>query len=146
MRPIHLPLIGAATLLMAAWCAHDARAEQKADGALHIEWEVKNRFRLFRNEADFQRHVTAAHGDGVLAAERRLARGTDGRGWARDLVDRMCVDRGGDLLETCERDGERERYLSPRDHRIGVTLAGTVPPNNGCLWSFHQHGELRHER
>ncbi|MES1154935.1 MAG: hypothetical protein ABUL48_00750, partial [Pseudorhodoplanes sp.] len=26
---------------------------------LRIEWEVKNRFRLFRSEQDFQRHVAA---------------------------------------------------------------------------------------
>src|SRR6516225_11598078 len=136
MRPIHLPLIGAATLLLAAWCAHDARAEQKADGALHIDWEVKNRFRLFRNEADFQRHVAAAHGDGVLAAERRLASESDGRGWARDIVDRLCVNRAGQLLESCDRDGEREIYLAPRDHRVGVTPAGNLPANEGCVWSF----------
>ena len=28
------------------------------------------------------------------AAERRLAHDTDGRGWARDTVERLCVDRG----------------------------------------------------
>ena len=140
MRSILIPLIGIATLLFSDLCADGARAELRTDGTLRIEWEVKNRFRLFRHEADFQRHVAAAHGDGVLAAERRLARATDGRGWARDVVDRLCVDRAGNLLETCERDGERELYLSPRDHRIGVALAGTVPPNNGCVWSFHEEG------
>ena len=140
MRPILIPLIGTATLLLSAWCADDARAELRTGGTLRIEWEVKNRFRLFRNEADFQRQVAAMHGDGVLAAERRLARETDGRGWARDVVDRLCVDYAGNLLETCERDGERELYLSPRDHRIGVALAGTVPANSGCVWSFHEQG------
>ena len=89
-----------------------------------IEWEVKNRFRLFRNEADFQRHVAAMRSDGVLAAERRLASETDGRGWARDMIERLCVDRVGRLLEFCDRDGEREIYLAPRDHRVSVTLAG----------------------
>ena len=39
---------------------------------LHIAWEVKNRFRLFRSEADFQRQVAAFRGDGVLGAEDRL--------------------------------------------------------------------------
>jgi len=84
MRSILIPLIGIATLLFSDLCADGARAELRTDGTLRIEWEVKNRFRLFRHEADFQRHVAAAHGDGVLAAERRLARATDGRGWARD--------------------------------------------------------------
>src|SRR5256714_8829069 len=104
--------------------------------APRIEWEVKNRFRLFRSEADFQRHVAATRNDGVLAAERLLARETDGRGWARDTVERLCVDRAGKLLEVCDRDGVREVYLSPRDHRVGVVLAGTVPANEGCVWSF----------
>ncbi len=64
-------------------------------GNLRIEWEVKNRFRLFRNEADFRRHATAMRGDGILAAEQRLARATDGRGWAREMVDNLCVDQSG---------------------------------------------------
>src|SRR3954467_9395834 len=93
-------------------------AQPAGDGALHIEWEVKNRFRLFRNETDFQRHVAAWRGDGVLAAEARLEQRADGRGWARDTVDRLCVDGAGRLTETCQRDGERESYLAPTDHRI----------------------------
>ena len=59
-----------------------------------------------------------------MAAEDRLARESDGRGWARDTVERLCVDRAGKLLETCDRDGTPEDYLAPRDHRIGVALAG----------------------
>jgi hypothetical protein len=132
----HLGIVGFATLLLWTWCGQPAHAEIRSGAALHIEWEVKNRFRLFRREADFQRHVAAARGEGVLAAERRLARETDGRGWARDIVERLCVDRAGRLLEFCERDGEREVYLAPREHRVGVTLAGTLPANEGCVWSF----------
>jgi len=97
---------------------------------------VKNRFRLFRSEADFQRHVAADRGDGLLAVEDRLARENDGRGWARDTVERLCVDRAGKLLESCDRDGTLEDYLVPRDHRIGVGLAGTLPANTGCAWSL----------
>ncbi len=126
-----------AVLMALQWNATSARAEVRSGGMLRIEWEVKNRFRLFRNEADFLRHVAAARGEGVLAAERRLARETDGRGWARDVVERLCVDRSGNVFDTCERDGERESYLAPRDHRIGVALAGTIPPNERCLWNFH---------
>jgi hypothetical protein len=124
------------TLVLAVWGGQPAFSEPRSSGALRIEWEVKNRFRLFRNETDFQHHVSAARGQSVLAAEQRLARETDGRGWARDLVERLCVDRAGNLLETCERDGEREHYLAPRDHRIGVLLAGSLPTNGGCLWTF----------
>src|SRR5262249_43767486 len=101
-----------------------------------IEWEVKHRFRLFRNESDFQRHVAATRNDGVLGAERRLEISSDGRGWARDVVERLCLDRAGRLPETCDRDGTRENYLSPRDHTVGLVVAGTVPPNVRCVWSF----------
>src|SRR5262249_25340626 len=124
-------------LLVFSTCGGQAVHAQPAAGAApHIEWEVKNRFRLVRNEADFQRHVAAMRGAGVLSAERRLASETDGRGWASDLIERLCVDRAGRLLEFCDRDGERESYLAPRDHRVGVTLAGTLPANEGCAWSF----------
>jgi hypothetical protein len=123
-------------ILFGSWCAPVAQAEIRGGGALRIEWEVKNRFRLFRNEADFQRQVDVTRGEGVLAAEQRLARETDGRGWARDVVERLCVDRAGNLLEYCDRDGEREVYMAPRDHRIGAALAGTLPENQGCVWSF----------
>src|SRR6266550_40949 len=44
------------------------------------------------------------HG-GVLAAERRLAKESDGRGWARDIVERLCLDRVGRLLEFCDEVG-----------------------------------------
>jgi len=100
-----------------------------------IVWEVKSRFRLFRYERDFLRHVAADHGDGVLAAEQRLARETDGRGWARTMVTGLCVDAAGRLLDTCERDGERESYLSPTDHRVGATVAN-VAAEATCTWTF----------
>ena len=132
----HLHIIAFIAVLLSTWCTSAAHAEIGRSDVLHIEWEVKNRFRLFRDETDFQRHVAAAHSDGVLAAERRLASETDGRGWARDLVERLCVDRAGKLLEFCDRDGVRENYLAPRDHHVGITLAGALPANEGCIWTF----------
>ena len=123
-------------LVLSAWGGQAVHAQPAAGAAPHIEWEVKSRFRLFRDEADFQRHVAALRSGGVLAAEQRLASESDGRGWAREMVERLCVDRAGRLLEFCDRDGERESYLAPRDHRVGVTLAGTLPANEGCAWSF----------
>ncbi|MFY9692211.1 MAG: hypothetical protein WAK35_00550, partial [Xanthobacteraceae bacterium] len=81
-------------------------------GDFRIVWEVKNRFRLFRNDADFQRMTAASRGDGVLAAEDRLERATDGLGWAKDIVANLCLDNSGNLVETCERDGVRENYLT----------------------------------
>lgn len=132
--------LGLTALLLAApltlWPMHPAGAQAQA-GSLRIEWEVKNRFRLFRAEADFQRHVAAYRNDGVLGEEDRLARESDGRGWARDTVERLCVDRSGQLMDSCDRDGVRENYLAPRDHRIGVVLAGPLPAGNlSCAWSF----------
>jgi len=133
MRPL---FVVALLFVLSTWGGQAAHAQLAGSGAPHIEWEVKNRFRLFRNEADFQHHVAAARSDGVLAAERRLAQESDGRGWARETVERLCVDRAGRLLEFCDRDGEREVYLAPRDHRVGISLAGTLPANEGCVWSF----------
>src|ERR1700693_1861443 len=121
-------------LLLAMWSAPAAIAQPRTGGP-RIEWEVKNRFRLFRSEADFQRHVAADRGDGLLAAEDRLARESDGRGWARDTVGRHCDTRAGKLLEPCDRDGTLEDYRVPRAHSIGVALAGTIPANVGCDWS-----------
>ena len=125
----------AALLLLSAPCERGALA-QGGGSALRIDWEVKNRFRLFRSDADFQRHVAAYRNDGVLGAEQRLARDSDGRGWARDTVERLCLDRAGKLMEFCDRDGTREPYLAPRDHQIGAVLAGPVPANVSCAWSF----------
>jgi hypothetical protein len=106
---------------------------------LVIEWEVKNRFRLFRYEADFLKHVAADRGDGILAAEQRLARSTEGHGWARTMLNGLCVDGAGKAQEICERDGEKEVYLSPTDHRIGVVVP-SAPADANCAWSF-ENGE-----
>jgi lysophospholipase L1-like esterase len=111
-------------------------AAAPGSGPIRIEWEVRNRFRLFRNESDFRRHVAAHRGDGIIAAEQRLARATDGRGWARDMVDNLCVDQSGRMPETCLRDGEKENYLSPVDHPITAVAAGAVPAGAVCAWSF----------
>ena len=106
---------------------------------ISISWEVKNRFRLFRYESDFLRHVDAERGDGIVAAEQRLARATDGQGWARTMLNGLCVDASGRLLETCERDGEKEAYLAPTDHRVGVVVQHALP-GASCAWTF-ENGE-----
>ena len=125
-----------ASTLPALPAAAQPAEQSAASSALHIVWEVKNRFRLFRNERDFQRHVAAHRGDGVLAAEQRLALASDGRGWAKDVLGHLCVDGTGKIVETCQRDGEKENYLSPEDHRVGVRLAGPVPAGATCAWNF----------
>jgi lysophospholipase L1-like esterase len=104
--------------------------------AIQIVWEVKNRFRLFRRDADFQHQVAASRAGSVLAAERLLEREAGGRGWAQNVVDHLCVGASGSLVETCLRDGVRENYLSPESHVIVAQLAGAVPPGAVCNWSF----------
>jgi len=102
---------------------------------LRIVWEVKNRFRLFRREADFLRHVAALAGKSVLAAEQQLEGETDGRGWARAMLNNLCIDATGALMTTCDRDGTRESYLAPIDHRVEMKLVG-APAQATCAWTF----------
>jgi lysophospholipase L1-like esterase len=123
-------------VLIAAASPDEASAQPVDASSLHIVWEAKNRFRLFRKDSDFQRQEAASRGDGILAAEQRLERDSDGLGWAQDVVANLCLDSFGNLLDTCERDGERENYLAPRDHPIVVGIAGPVPPNQTCAWTF----------
>jgi lysophospholipase L1-like esterase len=105
-----------------------------------ITWSVANRFRLFRDERDFRRHADATQGRTVLEAERALAAATDGRGWARDIMGRLCLDRIGQIADQCVRDDVRENYLNPADHSVEVRLAGVVRPGATCTWSFGIEG------
>ncbi|HLK80204.1 MAG TPA: hypothetical protein VKT99_01735 [Xanthobacteraceae bacterium] len=105
-----------------------------------ITWSVVNRFRLFRDERDFRRHADATQGRTVLEAEQALAAATDGRGWARDIMGRLCLDRIGQIADQCMRDGVREDYLNPADHLIEVRLTGVVPPGATCAWTFGPEG------
>jgi len=89
----------AITFAFLSWVS-DARAQDAAPppsaGGIQISWEVRNRFRLFREERDFQLQVEAmASGRTVLAAEDALEIQSDGRGWARNTVGRLCIDPAG---------------------------------------------------
>jgi lysophospholipase L1-like esterase len=112
-----------------------APAVEPATGVV-ITWEVMNRFRLFRDDRDFRRHVEAESGRSVFEAEEDLAEATEGRGWARDMVVRLCLDAVGRVTEQCLRDGVRENYLAPADHRVEVRLEGRVPAGAACSWTF----------
>ena len=101
-----------------------------------IEWRVRSRFRLFRDERDFDRHVAAQLGRSILAAEQSLALESGGRGWARDMVARLCIDSAGNVVDECARDGVRESYLTPVDHLVEVRLAGAVDASASCAWTF----------
>src|SRR5712671_3882977 len=125
-------LAGALAALPIQW----AEAQGAPDASMQISWEVRNRFRLFREERDFQLHTDSARGRSILASEQALELQSDGRGWARNTVNRLCIDLSGRVNEPCTRDGVKESYLTPVDHPITVRLTGAIPVGATCAWSF----------
>jgi len=114
-----------------------APATQSApDAPMQISWEVRNRFRLFREERDFLLHTENARGRSILASEQALELQSDGRGWARNTVNRLCIDLAGRVSEPCTRDKVKESYLTPVDHPVTVRLTGEIPVGATCAWSF----------
>jgi hypothetical protein len=55
------------------------------------------------------------------------------------MLNGLCVDAAGKLTEICDRDGEKEFYLSPTDHRVGA-LVPNAPAGASCAWTF-ENGE-----
>src|SRR4051812_6015177 len=90
------------------WLLPAAVAQSASDAPPRISWEVRNRFRLFREERDFLLHVESQRGRSVLASERALELQSDGRGWARNMVSRLCIDLQGHVSEPCNRDNVKE--------------------------------------
>src|SRR5206468_10407988 len=125
-----------AVLLALALSTQWAEAQTASDTPLQISWEVRNRFRLFREERDFLLHTDSARGRSVLASEQALELQSDGRGWARNTVNRLCIDLLGRVNEPCSRDNVKESYLTPIDHPITVRLTGQIPVGATCAWSF----------
>jgi len=125
-------LAGVLVGFTASW----AEAQTAPDGALQISWEVRNRFRLFREERDFLLHTDSGRSRSVLAAEQALEMQSDGRGWARNTVNRLCIDLAGRVSEPCTRDNIKESYLTPVDHPVVVRLTGPVPVGATCAWSL----------
>jgi lysophospholipase L1-like esterase len=135
MPRIRLRTLALAALFMNLYALPAFRAEAQTAGPLQISWEVRNRFRLFREERDFQLHVDAARGRTVLASEQVLGVQSDGRGWARNVVNRLCIDVTGRVSEPCTRDTVKESYLTPIDHPITLHLSGAVPVGATCAWT-----------
>src|SRR5450432_3963640 len=132
-------LVGALGAPPTRWVAAQtaaAAAQGAPDAPMQISWEVRNRFRLFREERDFLLHTESARGRSVLASEQALELQSDGRGWARNTVNRLCIDLLGRVSEPCTRDSVKESYLTPSDHPIAVRLTGQVPVGATCAWSF----------
>jgi hypothetical protein len=126
-------LLAAALLWL---CPAPVAAAQIADAPMQISWEVRNRFRLFREERDFLLHVESAHDRSILASEQALEIQSDGRGWARNMVNRLCINLQGRVSEPCLRDNVQESYLTPTEHPVVVRLTGAVPVGATCAWSF----------
>jgi lysophospholipase L1-like esterase len=145
MARIHLRLIivcallaGTLAALPAQWAAAQtpsAAMQGAPDTPMQISWQVRNRFRLFREERDFLLHTDSARGS-ILASEQALELQSDGRGWARNTVNRLCIDLLGHVSEPCTRDNVKESYLTPVDHPITVRLTGEIPVGATCAWSF----------
>lgn len=121
--------------MLAVWPVRPVSA-QGAAPSLQISWEVRNRFRLFREERDFQLQLDALRNRTVLASEQMLGVQSDGRGWARNTVGRLCIDLAGRVSEPCTRDGVKESYLTPTEHPVTVRLSGEIPVGAVCAWTF----------
>jgi lysophospholipase L1-like esterase len=121
---------------LAALPAKPAAAQSASDAPMQISWEVRNRFRLFREERDFRLHAESTKSGSILASEQTLELQSDGRGWARNTVNRLCIDLLGRVSEPCTRDNVKESYLTPVDHPITVRLTGPIPIGATCAWSF----------
>lgn len=134
--PLRRCLSGALLLagLLTVLPLHHAVAQD--GGAIQISWEVRNRFRLFREERDFLLHVENARNRSILAAEQSLELQSEGRGWARNMVNRLCIDLQGRVNQPCTRDNVKENYITPIDHPVTVRLTGAVPVGAICAWSF----------
>lgn len=137
LRTVIAPAMLAAALLggMLLCLPPQQAAAQDAD-AIQISWEVRNRFRLFREERDFLLQVESARNRSILASEQALETQSDGRGWARNTVNRLCIDLQGRVNQPCTRDNIKESYLTPADHAVTVRLTGAVPVGATCAWSF----------
>lgn len=123
-------------ICLAALPVKRTAAQSAVDSDLRISWNVRNRFRLFRDARDFQLHVESLQGRSILAGEQMLEQQTKGQGWARNMVKRLCIDLHGNVERPCIRDNVKENYLAPIDHAITVRLAGTIPVGATCAWSF----------
>src|ERR1700680_2465848 len=102
-----------AALLLGSLCALPpqraaAQAAAAPDAPMQISWEVRNRFRLFREERDFLIHTETLRGNSILGSEQALEVQSDGRGWARNTVNRLCIDLNGRVSEPCTRDNVKE--------------------------------------
>lgn len=135
MSPLRALAVAAFVLCAGAPSSVLAQAPDDGEG---LSWSVVNRFRLFRDRADFERLEKAHRGVTILEAERRLSQETGGRGWALDLApERLCYDvNKGRVIEDCRRDGVRETYFNAVSTAVSFSYR---PPSSfvdgRCVWT-----------
>src|SRR5258707_5427942 len=79
-------LAGALAALPARWVPAQtapAAVQGAPDNAMQISWEVRNRFRLFREEPAFLLHSHNAPGRRLLPSHQALELPRDARAWHR---------------------------------------------------------------
>ena len=108
-----------------------------------ITWQLKNPFRYFKNPEHTQRHIRVLRGLAstdtglpILASERALAKETDGRGWASDLLgqveDEACWYAHSDN-KAAATDRDCGAYIQPKSHAVLLTSPST---SGACTWSL----------
>src|SRR5260370_39782356 len=109
-------LVGALGALPTPWAAAQtaaAAAQGAPDAPMQISWEVRNRFRLFREERDFLLHTDSARGRSILGSEQALELQSDGPGWARNTGTRLCIHLAGRLREPSNPPNATAHYPPP---------------------------------
>ena len=114
----------------------------------YITWEVKNRFRFFVHETDFERHLAAyktaatqgaSDANLTLKVEQLLAQQTLGHGWAREIATTCFDNAAGRLKQTCRRepDGHDENYINPEDHFVEARVILPAELTGAqCTWTL----------
>lgn len=103
----------------------------------HIEWQVENPFRLFKDAAQTEmfRTIYGTLSDAeavapVLSSERRLAP-LFPHGWAKSIYTRTCWRGSANRYGPCK-DGDD--YINPREHRVAASVDGLGPGATDCEW------------
>ena len=152
MRAFRLALPLAAALVYAP------SVSAQAPGQIDIDWKVENRFRFFRYQDDFDRHVAKHHANNaawrsILDVERDFMDdpGLDGFGWARTLtpregsaMGRVCSSQALGLppgscrrFHSTEAKGVEENYINPVSHL--VRFVAKLPADFSgatCVWTI----------
>lgn len=147
MGGIHKRLYVLAAIPFLLLCSIQSAIAQAPPQA-QITWEVANRFRLFADQKDFDRHVNAWRlsqngGSGsILDTERKLESQFKDLGWA-STVSHLCYDQAsGEVAKTCLRDNKRENYLRPSSQliKLRVSLPAAFA-HAECTWTIGQSQE-----